>query len=286
MLGANETNDHVTGSLNTLPHENRRAKPSAVTRPISPPLSASSGPESRVHFAEEGLPFAAWVEVSGSGLGQTTYVDEPSVADWMSAWGQVIGGLGGLAGFVALGIELPRQRNRSRKPPVDLLLSLAWLEESFGDVSANGGRESFWFLAPERRREESRLAILNGQVVDDELNSLVATARAFYLDASALAPGHEQLRSPLAAGQVQRQLGAVDQGRAATTDAINRANELLRKHTHLPERDSLVIDAVSPLLRPRMAGPASRSGRAPHARNMPLARDRRLSIAVGSGLAE
>lgn len=154
----------------------------------------------------------------------------PTTTDWITAWATVVAAVGGLAGFIALVIELWRRRGHSKRPPVGLLEGLLWLDESLGDIVAVNGRESLWFLEAERRRQETLLAALNGQVVDDVLNRLVGEARSGYNSASALASGHGTQRSTANTRRVQEQMEVVQDAQAACRKAIDRANTLTRKH--------------------------------------------------------
>lgn len=134
---------------------------------------------------------------------------------------QVVGAFGGLAGFSALAMEIRWRKLRRKAPPVDLVIELQRLEEVFGDILANGGQRGPWFLEPERRRQIAHLAMLNGQVVDDNLNRLVGKARMSYEDSFSASPtGHEE-----------RQIQFAETGRATCVKAIDRANELLRKYS-------------------------------------------------------
>jgi hypothetical protein len=154
----------------------------------------------------------------------------PTTADWITAWATVVAAVGGLAGFIALVIELWRRRGKRKRPPVGLLGGLLWLDESLRDIAALNGRESFWFLEAERRRQETLLAALNGQVVDDLLNKLVGEARAGYNSAFALAPGHGTKESTANIHRIQQQVELAQDAQTMCRKAIDRANTLIREH--------------------------------------------------------
>lgn len=145
-------------------------------------------------------------------------------------WAQIVSAVGGLAGFTALLVELWSRKVRRKRPPDGLLDGLLWLQDTFGDVLANGGRESLWFLDPERRRQENLLAILAGQIVDDDLNSLVGTARMNYGSLFPIAPGHGTLNSSHNVKRIEKQIQYAGDGRTACTKAIDRANKLIRDY--------------------------------------------------------
>jgi hypothetical protein len=103
----------------------------------------------------------------------TSYWTGPDITAWVAA-------LGGLAGFVALGLTVQRQRRQRTLPPAELDASLLWLLEVFGDMIAGPHRDTSYFLTPERQHQQTLLATLNGRIMDDDLNSLVGDARAEY----------------------------------------------------------------------------------------------------------
>jgi hypothetical protein len=144
---------------------------------------------------------------------------DPSASDWIAA-------AGGLAGFLALLLEILRSRRRRRQPPHELLNQLVDLHGWFQAVIVHGDQDSEWFRDPDRPRREILLAVIAGQLADKKLFDLVRTARSTWADCVALAA--EQGRGP-ADDARQRQLDAAGRGMRTTAKAIDRANGLMRR---------------------------------------------------------
>ncbi|MFE5941139.1 hypothetical protein [Streptomyces sp. NPDC056480] len=157
--------------------------------------------------------------------------DPPSVTDWIQAIAGIVSALATIAAFAALWISIAAQREgraearlMSRVPSPELQPFLLRLEERFGDIIAEGGKPSAWFLALEQRREEQMLAAYAGLIMDDDLNQLVGQARAEYQSCFALAGSPEAVDL----GRVQEQVDAARSGRSLVVKAIDRTNELVR----------------------------------------------------------
>jgi hypothetical protein len=145
---------------------------------------------------------------------------DPSAADWIAS-------VGGLAGFLALLVELWRSRRRRRRPPVELLGHLVELHGWFQAVLVHGDRDSAWFKDPNRPQREIMLAVVTGQLDDNKLHDLVRAARSAWLECVDLVPA----RGVLAEAVRQRQLDAAKRGMYSTAKAMDRANRLTRKRS-------------------------------------------------------
>jgi hypothetical protein len=144
---------------------------------------------------------------------------DPSASDWIAA-------AGGFAGFLALLLEVWRSRRRRRQPPDELLGQLVELHGWFQAVIVHGERDSDWFRDPDRPQREILLAVISGQLADNELFKLVRAARTTWMDCVALAPDPGISHADPAR---QRQLDAAGKGMRATAKAIDRANKLMRR---------------------------------------------------------
>jgi hypothetical protein len=144
---------------------------------------------------------------------------DPSASDWIAA-------AGGFAGFLALLLEVWRSRRRRRQPPDELLGQLVELHGWFQAVIVHGERDSEWFRDPDRPQREILLAVISGQLADNELFKLVRAARTTWMDCVALAPDPGISHADPAR---QRQLEAAGKGMRATAKAIDRANKLMRR---------------------------------------------------------
>jgi hypothetical protein len=145
-------------------------------------------------------------------------------ADLLSDIASVAGALGGLAGFSALIIALLRDRNRRRIPPAELRQLLHDLEDAFTDIiTSPEGRPPAWFDDAQRKRNGQMLASYAGLLVDDDLNSRVGQARLAYMDCLTLA-------RIVGRGDPSQQIEQAEHGRAATSRAIDRMNELRRTY--------------------------------------------------------
>lgn len=145
-------------------------------------------------------------------------------AESLAAW---VGALGGLSGFLALGGTWIAGRKRRRLPDPALRPLLEALIYDYNDLVSAGGQPTPWFLEVGRQKRDLALASLHGAVVDDDLNQLIGEARGAYQDCFAFS---SPSRVP---AHVDKQLEFASAGRTATSEAIERMNQLLRKHGHL-----------------------------------------------------
>jgi hypothetical protein len=153
-------------------------------------------------------------DVAGQILGWTI--------DTWSAFGSVLGGVGGSAAFIALAVEA-RGRSRSRRlAPPELLPLLISLRSDLQEVVALGGAPPRWFMEPERQRRETELAAWHLMINDDKLRHHVGDARSAQHEAFTYAD-----TLPLSA---QDQIDAARNGVSAIDRALTRVGWLTRMY--------------------------------------------------------
>jgi hypothetical protein len=121
--------------------------------------------------------------------------------------------------------QLERERRARLIPHQELLDLLLHLHRDFNDILAGQGVESAWFLEPHRQDRSAHLAAIAGQIVDEQLNELVGTARDRYMSCWSHAPGHNMLRNDTT--QVQQQVNFAGEGVTLVKQAIDQYNLLV-----------------------------------------------------------
>lgn len=153
-----------------------------------------------------------------------TVEDSMTWVDWVTTILTWIAALGATSGFAALLLTVLQNRRRRLVPPDDLRDLLLHLIEDFTSIITEP-RPTLWFLEPDRQRRELTLAMLNGQLVDDELNGAIGDARVRWLECWTWAGPAGRMDARRITGQDN----AAHIGREATSRAIERMNRLLRE---------------------------------------------------------
>jgi len=129
---------------------------------------------------------------------------EPKITDWIIAVGTVVAALGAVAAFYTFMKQVNEDRVQRSRPPRIIYELLSKLEEAFAQVIVEG-KDSLWFLDPDRKSAETTLDLFASQINDPELLEDAQFVIAAYKKCIALA--HDLDRSTLSTnlGRIENQ---------------------------------------------------------------------------------
>ena len=183
-----------------------------------------------------GLTIATYLSDTKTGNGNRVVLEihrqytygHSSTTEWMTAWGTIIGAVGGLSALLTFGMQYWKDQQRKSIPPADLHRVLSNFQESLREI-AGTGKESRWFLDSEQKQKQLEVESLVLQVFDLDLKAILSRILDQYTQCFAMSAGHGQLNSPENLARRQRQIVTANEGLNECTAAHTRIVKLMSR---------------------------------------------------------